>query len=168
VAAQLAWGNFVPTVTVLVRRACLEEVGGFATSHEMSADYLTWFRIACRHELDYVGRPLADYTVHDEGISHDLGRALAARIELFSGELERTTDPAARAVLQRLLFNLGLHIAAAAGRGRARSVAHPWRVARGAMGAAASRHAPAWTAAFFLRQARVRARRSSHRIGATA
>jgi glycosyltransferase involved in cell wall biosynthesis len=163
VAAALAWGNFVPTVTVLVRRACLEEVGGFATSHAVSADYLAWFRIATRHELDYVDRPLAYYTVHDEGISHDLGRALAARVELFSAELERTADPALVAMLRRLVFNLGLHLAGAAVRRRAQSVAHPWRTAGGAVRAVPWRHLPAWIAAFVLRQARVRARR----IGAT-
>jgi glycosyltransferase involved in cell wall biosynthesis len=168
VAADLAWGDFVPTVTVLVRRACLEAVGGFPTSHAVSADYLTWFRIAADHELDYVNRPVADYTVHAEGISHDLGRALAARIELFSGELDQATDPAVRAMLQRLVFNLGLHLAAAVARGRARSVAHPWRVVRGAARAAASRDAPAWTLAFLLHQARVRAPRRPRTGGAPA
>ncbi len=159
VARDLVWGNFVPTVAVLVRRACLEEVGGFPTSHEMSADYLTWFRIATRHELDYVNRPLVDYTVHAAGISNDLGRALTARIELFSAELERATDPAVQAMLQRLLFNLGVHLALATVRGRARSVPDPWRVARNAVQSVATQQMAAWTAAFFLRQARDRARR---------
>jgi hypothetical protein len=161
VAGHFAWGNFVPTTTVLVRRSCLDQVGGFPTSHDLSADYLTWFRIALRYEVDYVLGPVADYTLHDAGISHDLARALLARIELFSSELERTTDPAVRAVLQRLIFNLGLHLGLATVRGRARNVERPWRVASKTLTVAASRDVASWTAAFVVRQARLRARRAA-------
>jgi glycosyltransferase involved in cell wall biosynthesis len=158
VAAHFIWGNFVPTCTVLVRRSCL---GEFPTSSPISVDYLQWFRIALRHELDYVDAPVADYTVHSEGISHDLGRSLEARIQLFTQELAHTSDPATRAVLRRLLFNLSLHLVLAALRRRARSVAHPlllaWRTARRVAVASA---AP-WCAAFALHQLRVRARRIS-------
>jgi hypothetical protein len=144
---------------VLARRSCLEQVGGFPSSHDVSADYLTWFRIALRHELDYVDRPVADYTVHDGGISHDLGRALQARIDLFSRELEGTSDPGVRALLRRLVFNLGLHLGLATARGRAQSVARPWNAAGQALAVASPREAARWTAAFGGRQARLRARR---------
>src|SRR5207302_10023568 len=101
---HFAWYNFVPTVTVLVRRRCLEEAGGFSEACALSADYLAWFRIALRHELDYVERPVAEYTVHADGISYDVGRSLRARIQLFSAELAATTDAPTRALLRRLLF----------------------------------------------------------------
>ena len=159
VAGDFAWGNFVPTSTVLVRRSCLDQVGGFPTSHSVSADYLTWFRIALRHEFDYVDGPVADYTLNDTGISHDLGRSLLARIELFSTELRRTTDPAVRAVLERLIFNLGLHLGLAAVRGRARHVPGAWGVVGRTMMVAAPRHLASWAAAFALRQSRVRTAR---------
>jgi glycosyltransferase involved in cell wall biosynthesis len=159
VADRFAWCNFVPTCTVLARRRCLEETGGFSEASEVSADYLAWFRIALRHELDYVDRVVAEYTVHAEGISFALGKSLAARIALFSAELAQTADPATRAVLRRLLFNLSLHLALAALRGRAREVPGPlrlaWRTASGAAGIAA---AP-WSAAFAAEQLRVRTRR---------
>jgi glycosyltransferase involved in cell wall biosynthesis len=157
VAGHLARGNFVPTTTVLARRSCLEQVGGFPTSHDRSADYLTWFRIALRHELDYVDAPVADYTVHDGGLSGDLGRSLLARIDLFAAELARTSDPAVREVLRRLVFNLGLHLGLAAARGRAGSITHPWNAAGHALAGASPREGVAWTAAFVARQARIRA-----------
>src|SRR5207237_3064747 len=104
-------------------------------------------------------RPVAEYTVRPEGISFDLGRALAARIKLFSAELAQAADPATRAVLRRLLFNLSLHLALAALRGRARKGSETlrlaWRTARGAAGFEA---AP-WAAAFAANQLRVRTRR---------
>ena len=130
VAAAFAWANFVPTTTVLVRRDCIEEAGGFCETSEISSDYLLWFRIALRHELDFVERPVAEYTVHRAGISYDLGRSLAARIQLFSDELARVSDPATRLVLRRLLFNLSLRLVLATVRGLARNVSHPLRLAR--------------------------------------
>jgi len=158
-ADRFAWGNFVPTCTVLVRRSCLEETGGFSEASSVSADYLAWFRIALRHELDYVDRPVAEYTVHAEGISSDLGRSLAARVALFSAELARTADVAARFLLRRLLFNLSLHLALAVLRGRARSVSHPLRLAWRTAASVASLEAARWTTAFAANQLRLRARR---------
>jgi len=159
VAGEFAWANFVPTVTVLVRRRCLDEIGGFPETNALSADYLAWFRIALRHELDYVDAPVAEYTVHAEGISADLGRSIEARIALFSGELASAKDPATRATLRRLLFNLSLHLILAAARGRARSVVGPLRLAWRTASATAGLAAWPWTAAFAMNQVRLRTRR---------
>ncbi len=118
VAAWFAWANFVPTITVLARRSCLDEAGGFSEESALSCDYLLWFRIALRHELDFVDDVVAEYTVHAEGISYNLGRSLAARIRLFSAELRRTTNQKTRAVLRLLLINLSLRFVLAVARGR--------------------------------------------------
>jgi glycosyltransferase involved in cell wall biosynthesis len=158
-AERFAWCNFVPTCTVLVRRTCLEEIGGFSEASALSADYLAWFRIALRHELDYVDRPVAEYTIHADGVSFDLGRSLAARLDLFSSELALTTAPAAQAVLRRLVFNLSLHMVFAVLRGRARTVANPLRLAWRTVSGTAGPKAPRWTAAFAANQVRLRARR---------
>jgi hypothetical protein len=159
VADQFSWCNFVPTCTALARRRCLEEIGGFSEANAISADYLAWFRIALRHELDYVEQVVAEYTVHADGISFALGRAVAARIDLFSAELARTSDPSARAVLRRLLFNLSTHLALAALRGRAREVDNPLRLAWRTASATAGLGAAPWLAAFAAEQLRVRTRR---------
>jgi glycosyltransferase involved in cell wall biosynthesis len=159
VVDHFACCNFVPTTTVLVRRSCLEGVDGFSEASQLSADYLAWFRIALRYELDYVDRTVAEYTVHAEGISFDLGRSLAARINLFSAELERTTHPQTRALLRRLLFNLSLHLAFAGLHGGARQVSHPLRLAWRTASHTARLEAAAWTAAFAIDQLRVRTRR---------
>lgn len=123
VAAQFRWGNFVPTVTVLVRRRCLDDFEEVA----LSADYLAWFRVALRHELDYVDDIVADYTVHEAGISYDLARSLDARIALFSGELARSTDPEMKKLIRPILFNLSLHLVIAAIRGRTQALARSLR-----------------------------------------
>jgi glycosyltransferase involved in cell wall biosynthesis len=159
VAAAFVRSNFVPTSTVLVRRSVLERWGGFSEESRLSADYLAWFRIALEHELDFVDGPVAEYTLHAEGISFDLGRSLEARIALFSAERERTRDPATRALIGRLLHNLGLQLWLAALRGRAGSVDHPLRLARQAR-AHVDRAASLWSiAGFCVHQLRMRALR---------
>jgi glycosyltransferase involved in cell wall biosynthesis len=159
VAPRFAWANFVPTICVLVRRGILDEAGGFPETNAISVDYLMWFRIALRHELDYVDAPVAEYLVHAGGISADLGRSLEARIRLFSDELARTNDAPTRAVLRRLLFNLSLHLGLATLRGRARNVAHPLRLAWRTAASVARREAWPWSAAFAAYQVRLRTRR---------
>ena len=151
--------NFIPTCTVLVRRTCLEEIGGFSEANKVSADYLAWFRIALRHELDFVERPLIEYTVHADGLSFDLGRSLEARIDLFTAELAQSTDPATRQLLRRLLFNLSLSLGLAALRGRARNISHPWRLAWSTALKVARFDAAPWTAAFAIDQLYMRTRR---------
>ena len=158
VAAHFAWGNFIPTVCVLVRRSCLLEAGGFPTSHPIAADYLLWFRIALRHRLDFASAVLADYTVGGSGISANLGQSLQARIELFSAELAAATVPSERELLRKLVFNLGLHLALATARGRVATGEHAARVIRGALGQASPADLLPWSAAWVSRQARRRAR----------
>jgi glycosyltransferase involved in cell wall biosynthesis len=158
-AGRFAWCNFVPTCTVLVRRSCLEEAGGFSEARDLSADYLAWFRIALRHHLDYVDRPVVEYTVHADGISFDLGRSIAARIDLFAAELAQTTDRETRALLRRLLFNLSMGLAFAVPRGRARTVSHPLRLAWRTASRVAKLEAAPWFAAYAVGQLCVRTRR---------
>ena len=159
VAAHFVWGNFIPTVSVLVRRRCLQEVGDFPAV-ALSADYLKWFQIALRHDLDYVAVPVADYTVHLAGISADLGQSLRARIQLFSEELTRTTDPATGDVIRRLLFNLSLHLGLAAARGRAAPLSEALLVTRRTAATARGFEAGRWTAAFAYHQVQKRTRRA--------
>ena len=125
VAADLVMGNFVATSTVLVRRRCLDEIGGFSQDRRRAADFLAWFRIALRHELDFVPDVVADYTVHPGNLSADPGRVLEACIALFSAELEHSADSAQRRLIEQLLFNRSLHLLLATLRGRARRVDRP-------------------------------------------
>ena len=159
VAAQFAWCNFVPTSTVLVRRSCIDEAGGFAEDVSLSCDYLMWFRIALHHDFDFADGVVAEYTLSPDSMSRDLGRSIEARIQLFSGELAQTTDPTTRKILERLLFNLSWSLAIASLRKRAGSVARPLRKARSTAMAAARFEAGPWTAAFAMNQLRIRTRR---------
>jgi glycosyltransferase involved in cell wall biosynthesis len=164
VAQAFVHANFVPLIAVLVRRQCLERWGGFSEESRLSADYLAWFRIALEHELDHVDGPVADYTLHEEGVSFDLGRSLKARIALFQAERERTVDPAARALIDRLLFNLGIQLSVATLRGRAAGFAAAGRLARRARSHVDRRTALRSVADFAAYQLKTRGRRLLQRM----
>jgi glycosyltransferase involved in cell wall biosynthesis len=113
VTAHFAYGNFVPTSSVLVRRQCLSELGGFPETPPLSGDYLTWFRISLRHRFDYVADPVFEYGISRDALSRDLAASLRARIALFTRLLAETADPRAAGELRRLLFHLELSLAVA-------------------------------------------------------
>jgi glycosyltransferase involved in cell wall biosynthesis len=121
VAAHFLWGDFVPTTTTVVRRSALEASGPFDEASPVGADYPKWIAIARDHELDHADAPGADYTVHRSGISFDLGRTLAGRVDGVTRLLARETDAAHRNLLRRILVHLALHLVGAWAGGRTRS-----------------------------------------------
>jgi glycosyltransferase involved in cell wall biosynthesis len=158
VTAHFAWGNFVPTSTVLARRRVFDETGPFSLLDPLSADYRKWYQVARRWAFEYVDGPVADYTVHAEGMSHDLERSIRARIRHFSEELELSPDPGDRRTLRRLIFHLSLHLAWAALRGRTERGSGAWQLAGRTAAGAADYRAPTWAAAFVYHHARSRRR----------
>jgi glycosyltransferase involved in cell wall biosynthesis len=165
VTRHFAYGNFVPTSSVLVRRRCLEELGGFQETPPLSADYLMWFRISLRYQLDYVPDPVFEYAVHGDGISRDLVASLRARIALFSLALARAIEPRTRLELRRVLFHLHLSLALACvrldRRGTLGALADGWRGPT----SPPRRKRLGWGLEFVGNQLRVRVRRRWRRAG---
>ena len=60
---------FIFTPTVVVRRACMEEVGLFNESLEVSEDFELWLRIAARWDVAVVPEVLAVRETRPEGLS---------------------------------------------------------------------------------------------------
>ena len=77
IAQVLFWHNWIPTSTVVTRRACFEQVGGFDEARELISveDYDMWLRIAERYQLMYLERPLVRYRAHAGGISRNIARS---------------------------------------------------------------------------------------------
>lgn len=69
--ADLLENNFISTLTVMVRKAVLDEVGRFDENPKLRAveDYQLWLRIAARHPVRYVDKILAYYREHEGNIS---------------------------------------------------------------------------------------------------
>jgi glycosyltransferase involved in cell wall biosynthesis len=102
-------GCFVPFSSVLARRRCFTETGGFTTGR-VAADYLKWLEISARYEFDYVPNPVYEYAIHPGGISHHLLETLADRIEAFKEMLAQNRNVKMERVLRRILFNLRLSL----------------------------------------------------------
>jgi glycosyltransferase involved in cell wall biosynthesis len=63
---ELFWCNVTFTSSILVTRACLNEVGGFDERRQGASveDLDLWLRIARRHCFGYVNEPLVWYRIH--------------------------------------------------------------------------------------------------------
>lgn len=69
--------NFIPLISVLVRRSCLDEVGGFdETIRGGTDDYELCLRLLSRFAVRYMEPPLAIHRVHPENYSRDAERLL--------------------------------------------------------------------------------------------
>ena len=113
-------GCFVPCSSVLARRQCFVETGGF-TLGRVAADYLKWLEISASYEFDYIPGPVFEYAIHPGGISHNLLETLADRMESFEDMLAHNRNAKMDRVLRRILFNLSLHLRIARLRHRLKS-----------------------------------------------
>lgn len=69
---QFAVCNFVPLGSVLARRRCFDELGGFSITAPLVADFIKWIDISLHYDLDYVREPVFEYALHD---GNQIGRA---------------------------------------------------------------------------------------------
>jgi glycosyltransferase involved in cell wall biosynthesis len=115
VSAGLLRGNVLAHSAVVIRRECLDEVGGYRNAFKHAEDYDLWLRIADAYGLANLAEPLTRYRIHSDQVSaahieHQAISALAARtvarIRRDTGrepDLPPTTDVA-------YLLGLGLSI----------------------------------------------------------
>lgn len=76
---QLLKHNIVgPTSNPLIKKDCLDRVGGFDVLMESSQDYDLWIRIAMKYSIEYLDKPLLVYHLHSEyRISADTDRRIS-------------------------------------------------------------------------------------------
>ena len=63
--------NFIPTSSVVVRKRCLDAVGGFDGSLAPSEDYDLWLRVCQRFPVGYVPEVLVKVRRHAGNLTHD-------------------------------------------------------------------------------------------------
>lgn len=68
---DLIISNRVFTSSVLVRKKCLQETGGFDESLNGSEDYDLWLRMSYKYPILYFNRVTARYRVNNAGLSGD-------------------------------------------------------------------------------------------------
>ncbi|MEC5147374.1 glycosyltransferase [Chitinophaga sp. 212800010-3] len=67
---NLLWGNFVPSLTTMMRRDVYVAVGGFDENLVLE-DWDMWLRIAYEYKYGFLDEVLAYYRIHDNNMSKD-------------------------------------------------------------------------------------------------
>lgn len=97
----------------VMRRSCVDRLGGFDPELSTSADWDMWRRIACRYRIELVDEPLVTYRVHAASMHRDVARFEHDMLRAFARTFE---DPAAAEVTplrRRCYGNLYLTLAGA-------------------------------------------------------
>ncbi len=70
VLEDLLFANWIQTSTVLIRRECLEAVGGFDEDvGQFGEDWLLWMRIAAQFPIYFIAEPLVRYRIHGASLT---------------------------------------------------------------------------------------------------
>jgi glycosyltransferase involved in cell wall biosynthesis len=80
------------TSAVLIRKSCIDRVGGFDTSLRMGDDYEFFLRIARHYELGYVDEPLVLYRQHPSQGTRTWGKLLQKGVPWEFLVLKRILD----------------------------------------------------------------------------
>lgn len=99
---ELVISNFIPTSSVVIRKKVLDETGIFDERFLIAQDYDLYIRIAERHKIDFIERPLLKYMVHPDGASKKRRRiTLEEAIDIASFYRDKVKATNAR-IAQRL------------------------------------------------------------------
>lgn len=115
IAQALFWHNWIPTSTVVTRRACFAQVGWFDEARELISveDYDMWLRIAERYQVMYLEQPLVRYRAHAGGISRNIARSYLGEQLVIEKAVARNAQRAPymsswlKRRLARVAFNCG-------------------------------------------------------------
>jgi glycosyltransferase involved in cell wall biosynthesis len=78
---QLCMRNVINVPTVIFRRKCLSDAGGFEEDFRYLADWVYWTRVAKKNSFFYIDEPLARYRVHSQSTSRDSAGFMKCRIK---------------------------------------------------------------------------------------
>jgi hypothetical protein len=65
-------GNFILCLTVLMRRQCLDKIGGFDIAVSGSDDWDMWLRLSKSYQFCHIDIPLTKYRIHNSNVSKDI------------------------------------------------------------------------------------------------
>lgn len=111
VMRDLLFGNWIQTSGVMVRKQCIDEVGGFTVEKGLwGEDWILWMQIAARHPIYFLEEPLAKIRQRSQSFSHHAPDAqfwsLFRALEILADTIpELQTDPSlVRAAAARICF----------------------------------------------------------------
>lgn len=92
--------NFIPNLTVLVRRTIFDEFGLFDASGNIltSDDYHKWLQVTLHYPIDYIAQPLGSFRRHGHNFSNDMAAIVRAAMhsmeDIFTRYPEQTAPHA--------------------------------------------------------------------------
>lgn len=103
--------NYIRTSSVVVRKACIEKVGGFDESLEECEDYDLFLRVAAEYPIGFIDDPLAVYLDNPAGVSTDSLKGRLYRLKVLEkGYLkERIPEGPYRRRIAYIAFRIGRH-----------------------------------------------------------
>jgi glycosyltransferase involved in cell wall biosynthesis len=87
-------GNRISTSATVVRAALLKEVQGFDVASELisTEDYDLWIRLAAKSDkFAFISEPLGEYHRHDNNVSANIEKHLAAELALLAKHFSAST-----------------------------------------------------------------------------
>jgi glycosyltransferase involved in cell wall biosynthesis len=88
VLCQLFVVNFIPALTVLVRKECLLNAGLFKEEYDSAEDYDLWLRVSRVFKVDYIDEPLAIYRLRGDSLVLKIDRLFSNLILIKKKVLE--------------------------------------------------------------------------------
>jgi glycosyltransferase involved in cell wall biosynthesis len=79
---KLFQSDFIPMLTVMIRREALSKVGTFDPKYIIAQDYDLWLRIAEHYPIDFTEEPLAKYRIHGGSVIRNRELAINEDLQL--------------------------------------------------------------------------------------
>jgi len=97
--------NFIPNVSVVVKKRCLNEIGGFDERVSTSEDYALWLRFCHRFQVGYVNEVLVKVHRHDENLTRDDGLVFQNHLKTLDAVRNDSVVEIPGSVLRRAYAN---------------------------------------------------------------
>lgn len=76
--------NFIGSITVMMRKECLEKVGLYPENFMISEDWHLWLRIAKNFPIGYIEQPLVMYRWQTQSLTWDYANAYPYRLNVLN------------------------------------------------------------------------------------
>ena len=89
---ELFYRNFIPFMTVVIRKEVLNKVGMFNPKYEIAEEYDLFLRIAEYYPIDFVEESLAKYRIHDGNFSKDVKLTVDENLRIMNYWLDKRPE----------------------------------------------------------------------------
>lgn len=89
---KLLLADFIPLLTVVLRKKILDEVGLFNTKYKIAEDYDLFLKVAESNKIDFIDQPLSMYRIHSFNASKNMELMIQEEFQLIDYWDDKETD----------------------------------------------------------------------------